>query len=139
MKDIELRRRLDHPRERVWRALTDPAELGAWLMSNDFHPEKGHRFTFRTDPAPGFDGIVHCEVLQIIRPELLEITWKGGGLDTKVTFRLEDAPGGGTLISLRHSGFSGWSNFIPRLILGSGWAKLLGKKLPAHLQGVGSR
>ena len=41
----------------VWRALTDPEELASWLMPNDFQPVVGHQFTFRTHPAPGFDGI----------------------------------------------------------------------------------
>jgi hypothetical protein len=27
-------------------------------MRNDIRPDVGHRFTFQTDPAPGFDGIV---------------------------------------------------------------------------------
>lgn len=31
--------------------------------SNDFEPRIGHRFQFRTEPAPGFDGVVNCEVL----------------------------------------------------------------------------
>ena len=46
-----------HPPEKVWRALTDPQLLAAWLMPNDFEPRVGHRFTFRTDPVPahGFD------------------------------------------------------------------------------------
>ena len=40
-----------HSLERVWRALTD------------FQPRLGHKFQFRTKPAPGFDGIVNCEVV----------------------------------------------------------------------------
>jgi uncharacterized protein YndB with AHSA1/START domain len=44
---------LAHPPARVWRALTDPDLLARWLMPNDFRPEVGHTFTFRTDPRPG--------------------------------------------------------------------------------------
>ncbi|GEM_PF-1460268 len=36
--------RYAHPVRAVWRALTDPAELAAWLMPNDFAPTVGHRF-----------------------------------------------------------------------------------------------
>ena len=42
-----------HPPDKVWRALTDPELLGAWLMPNDFQARVGHRFTFRTDPVQG--------------------------------------------------------------------------------------
>src|SRR5262249_37620569 len=62
---IRLDEFLAHPPARVWRALTDPDLLARWLMPNDFRPAAGHRFTFRTDPRPGFDGIVHCEVLTL--------------------------------------------------------------------------
>lgn len=30
---IEHEEKYPHPPERVWRALTDPAELGAWLIT----------------------------------------------------------------------------------------------------------
>ena len=65
---------LPHPPEKVWRALTDSAVLASWLMPNDFQPRIGHRFTFRTEPVPthGFDGIVHCEVLELVPPG-----WRG--------------------------------------------------------------
>ena len=46
-----------HPVDRVWAALTSSEALAAWLMPNDFQPVVGHRFTFRTKPAAGFDGI----------------------------------------------------------------------------------
>ena len=48
-----------HSPERVWRALTDPKALAAWLMPNDFAPVVGHRFTFRAPQAPtppGYQG-----------------------------------------------------------------------------------
>lgn len=67
-----------HPPDRVWRALTDPKALGTWLMPNDFVPELGHRFTFRTRPIPPyFDGIVHCEVIELDPPKSLAYTWGG--------------------------------------------------------------
>lgn len=101
-------------------------------MPNDIRPVLGHRFTFRTDPAPGFDGVVHSEVLELVPEERLVISWKGGPLDTTVSFTLADAPGG-TALTLRHAGFAGLSNALPRLVLGFGWKRLLGRKLLSHL------
>lgn len=132
MRDIVITRLLPYPRPMVWAALTDSAQLSSWLMPNDIRPVIGHRFTFRTKPAPGFDGIVQSEVLDLVPDERLVISWRGGPLDTTVSFALEDHPGGTTL-TLRHAGFAGLSNALPRIVLGFGWKGLLGRKLPAHI------
>jgi len=132
MRDIVVQRTLLAPRAAVWAALTDRDSLEAWLMPNDFEPRVGHQFTFRTKPAPGFDGIVHCKVLVMEPMNRLVISWRGGPLDTTVHFELADHPKGTTL-SLRHEGFSGVSSFVPRIFLGLGWRKLLSKKLPSLL------
>ncbi|WP_158241837.1 SRPBCC domain-containing protein [Tabrizicola sp. TH137] len=136
MRDIVVVREVAYPREMVWAALTDSRQLGAWLMPNDFAPHIGHRFTFRTKPAPGFDGVVRCEVLELRAPERVAFTWVGGPLETVVSFDLE-AVARGTRITLRHAGFDGAGNLLPRVVLGFGWRSLLAKKLVVHLAGVG--
>lgn len=135
MRDIHLTRVMHAPRSAVWAALTDPAALAEWLMPNDFAPRLGHRFTFRTKPAPGFDGIVHSEVLAIDPPSELVLAWRGGPLDTTLRFRLEDHSQG-TLLTLRHEGFRGVSNLLPRIVLGLGWKRLLANKLRARIEGL---
>ncbi|MET0135121.1 MAG: SRPBCC domain-containing protein [Kibdelosporangium sp.] len=133
--DIHTDAFLPHPPERVWRALTDPALLAAWLMPNDFLPRVGHRFTFRTAPAPGFDGVVRCEVLDLRPLELLRISWAGGpGVDTTVTWRLV-AEGRGTRLFLRHEGFD---ETDPRQqavwrLLDGGWRSHLARRLESLL------
>lgn len=47
---------LSAPPRKVWRALTEAKLLESWLMPNDIQPEVGHRFTFRTAPAPDLTG-----------------------------------------------------------------------------------
>ena len=51
----------------MWRALTEPTLIAAWLMENDFEPVVGHRYTMRgiTDLAVGFSGLVAGEILEI--------------------------------------------------------------------------
>ena len=88
MRSIKLSRTYRHSRDRVWAAIADSDALADWLMPNDFQPVLGHEFTFRTKPAPGFDGIVRAKVLEITPPERLVLAWKGGPLDTTVTFEL---------------------------------------------------
>ncbi|HEX3789239.1 MAG TPA: SRPBCC domain-containing protein [Pseudonocardiaceae bacterium] len=99
-----------HPPAAVWRALTDPVALAAWLMPNDFRPELGHTFTFRTDPVPPlFDGVVHCEVIELDPPHALAYTWRTPPtLDTIVRWELtETVVDGrpGTRVLGIHSGF----------------------------------
>jgi uncharacterized protein YndB with AHSA1/START domain len=77
-------RRLDHAPERVWRALTEPAELAAWFPSS-IEGERAAgaalKFTFEQGEAEPMDGVmIACEA-----PRLLEFMW---GTD-KVRFELE--------------------------------------------------
>jgi uncharacterized protein YndB with AHSA1/START domain len=127
---------LPHPPEKVWRALTDPGLLASWLMPNDFQARAGHRFTFCTDPVPaqGFDGIVHCEVLDLVAPELLRISWIAGGLDTTVTWRLIPE-GNGTRLLLSHEGFdeNDPRQQVTMRLLGGGWSGHLTRRLEQTL------
>jgi uncharacterized protein YndB with AHSA1/START domain len=115
---------LAHSPARVWRALTDPVLLAKWLMPNDFRPVVGHRFTFLTDPRPnvGFDGVVHCEVLVVEPERLLRISWRGGSLDTTVTWTLA-SEGRGTRLFLEHDGFDpdDPAQQLSRRIMDGGW------------------
>lgn len=127
-----------HPPERVWRALTDSEALAQWLMPNDFQPLVGHRFQFRTDPAPGFDGIVDCEVLEVREPSRLRYTWVGGPVDTVVTFQLEPTPTGHTRLHFEQSGFQGLRSVLVSLILGAGFRKIYKRLLPKVLEAIAS-
>ena len=134
-RDIKLEAFYPYSVETVWEALTDSEALAEWLMPNDFEPRLGHRFRFRTKPAPGFDGIVHCEVIEIIEFERLAFTWKGGPIDTTVTFTLAPRPNG-TQLKLEHTGFEGLHAILVSFILGSGWKK---KIIPLNLPTVLAR
>lgn len=136
MATLNLNRWYPHPPERVWRVLTEADLLARWLMPNDFQPRVGHRFTFRTDPAPGFDGVVHCEVLELEPPVRLAFTWKGGPIDTVVRITLA-AEGDGTRLRMEQSGFRGIKAWLVSRILKSGLPTLYGKRLPAVLDEIG--
>ena len=114
-------------RDEVWLALTDSAVVAEWLMPNDFETRVGHRFTFKTQPNPqaGFDGIVYCEVLECTPPNALEYSWSGGGIDTRVTYRLEP-DGAGTRLFFEQSGFDMSQPWGDKALKGGeyGWAKM---------------
>jgi uncharacterized protein YndB with AHSA1/START domain len=131
---IEVDQYLPHPPAKVWRALTDPVRLSRWLMPTDFAPVVGRRFTFRTEPRPGFDGVVRCEVLTLEPEKAMSWSWRGGSLDTTVTWTLA-AEGRGTRLFLRHEGFDPEDPLQRQAlrIMGGGWRSHLWRRLEAEL------
>ena len=100
---------LSAPPEKVWKALTDPALLSAWLMDVDVRPERGASFRLRGDGARA-PREVRCEVLESEHPRYLRYRWRDadaepGDADTVVIFRLTRTAQGGTLLRLTHKGF----------------------------------
>jgi len=94
-----------HPPEKVWRALTDPALLAEWLLPTiGFKLERGAAFTFNTQPVGGWDGIVHCRIAEIETQRKLTYDWGVGDMATVVTFTLTPKASG-TRMSLVQSGF----------------------------------
>jgi len=152
---------LPHPRERVWRALSDPDVLGRWLMPTDFAPELGRAFTFRMKPQRGWDGVTHCVVTEIVEGERVAYSYRGhargdkpiacagieservqslgrgvfADLDTVLRFTLHDAPGGTRLV-MEHIGFEGWKLVLVSFVMGQGWKKILRARLPAALDAL---
>jgi uncharacterized protein YndB with AHSA1/START domain len=100
---------LPRPPHIVWRALTEPPLLAAWLMPNDIQPIVGHAFTFKTQPMADWDGTVYCQILEADAPRRLRYSWRGGptgnAIDTEVLWILSPSAAGGTHLRLEHSGF----------------------------------
>jgi len=91
---LRFERLLAHPRERVWRALTERGELEAW------HPTPfllaGERVEFL--PAPGAPEFGAGRVLALQEPALLAYTWG----EDELRWTLEERDGG-CLLTLEHS------------------------------------
>jgi uncharacterized protein YndB with AHSA1/START domain len=125
-RTLVIDREMPHPPEKIWRALTEGALMEEWLMTNDFKPVVGHRFTFRATPVPGWSGIIECEVLVVEPNARLSYSWGTLGLGTAVTFTLTPTDNG-THLRLEQSGFGpdqdqnykgakyGWTNFLSKL------------------------
>jgi uncharacterized protein YndB with AHSA1/START domain len=117
------------PPVRVWRALTDSAEIAEWMYPNDFKPEAGHRFTLQVPSRPGFDGVVRGEVLECVPEKTLRFTWAGGDVvGTTVHHELE-AVRDGTLLRFEHAGFDLDAAWGEQALKGAeyGWTMMLGK------------
>ena len=103
---IELEFDLRHPPEKVWRALTDPVLLAEWLLpAVGFELVPGAAFTLKTQPFPGWDGTVHCRMVEIEPQRKLSYTWTVPFLDTVVTFTLTPTASG-TRLTVVQSGFA---------------------------------
>jgi len=135
-RDIVVEEVLPHPPEKVWRALTTAELIGRWLMPNDFEPVVGKRFTMRARPLGDWDGIVHCEVLEVVPPRRLVYSWTGGAasnagnygspLDTTVIWTLTPE-GAGTRLRLVHAGFRSPDNDFAFDAMSPGWARIIGR------------
>jgi uncharacterized protein YndB with AHSA1/START domain len=125
-RSVVIERDMPHPPEKVWRALTTQPLIEDWLMANDFEAKVGHRFTLRTQPVGGWNGIIDCEVLAVEPPERLSYTWASMGLESVVTFTLAPTASGARL-RMEQSGFPadaeqnlrgaewGWNKFLGQL------------------------
>jgi len=112
---IEKKILLHAPRERVWRALTDAAEFGAWFRAKLDGPfVVGKRVRGRVT-YPGYEHLTFDVLIERLEPErLFSLRWHPAAVDpavdyskeptTLVEFRLEDASEG-TWLSVVESGF----------------------------------
>jgi uncharacterized protein YndB with AHSA1/START domain len=92
---LRFERRLAHPPEKVWRAVTEPAELEHWFPAKvDLKPEAGSPITFGMDEIGPTTG----EVLEADPPKVFVFRW-----DTDV-FRIEIVPdGAGSRLVFSHT------------------------------------
>lgn len=130
-KKIKLTIVYEHPVNEVWEALTNRVAVSEWLMPCNIEPVVGHRFQFKTKSAPGFNGIVDCEVLESVKDRKLVYSWSGGSLkNTIVSFELRSL-GDKTELTFEHCGFEGFFNrLVVSRILAHGWRR---KILPVEL------
>ncbi|MFI4975154.1 MAG: SRPBCC domain-containing protein [Caulobacterales bacterium] len=91
---------LEEAPDKVWRALSEPDLLEAWLFPNDIRPEPGERFALE-DGGRRID----CEVLEAEPGRTLRYSWReaDAGVDSEVSFLLTPAPGGGTHLRVVHA------------------------------------
>jgi uncharacterized protein YndB with AHSA1/START domain len=110
-----------HRPELVWKILTTPELMGRWLgmTPSGFEAVTGRRFTYQTTAAGSWDGVIHCQVLEVIPYERLVYEWRGGD-DANVGY-------GSRLDTLVHSGFVTPRNDSALENMSKGWPKVIGR------------
>jgi uncharacterized protein YndB with AHSA1/START domain len=144
---IEEQVRLPQPRARVWRALTDPTELGAWfgadLTGATIAPGAHVRGSLT---HKGYEHVMLDVIVEEMVPER-RFSWRWhphavdasdytGEARTLVEFTLESTADGGTLLRVVESGFDALPpSRRATAFLGNskGWAGQLQKRIPAYL------
>jgi uncharacterized protein YndB with AHSA1/START domain len=123
---LVIEREMPHSPEKVWRALTEGSLIEEWLMKNDFQPVVGHRFNFRSNPVPGWDGVIEAEVLVLEPHARLSYSWATMGMTSVVAWTLTPTASG-THLRFEQNGFRseqdasykgatyGWNKFIGNL------------------------
>ncbi len=112
---IEKRIELQAPPARVWRALTDHREFGAWFRVKLDGPFVAGQVSRGRITYPGYEHLKWEAVVTKMEPEkLFAFTWHPYAVDpdkdysqeppTLVEFRLEKSPGG-TVLIITESGF----------------------------------
>jgi uncharacterized protein YndB with AHSA1/START domain len=108
---------LKAPRSRVWRAITDSKEFGAWFQVRFTEPFRPGARLKGQITYPGYEHLVAEVVIEKMEPErLFSLRWHPNAVDPKadyskepmtlVEFTLEEAEGG-TRLRLVESGFDG--------------------------------
>lgn len=119
---------LSAPRERVWRALTDPEQLLRWFPTHsaeiDLKPGGRVRFAWQDSRDEG-------EIVEVAPNERLVFRWRVEGSErpyTRVTVTLDDLAEGGTRLVLVEDGFSSLADDERRGIVAGndqGWTEEL--------------
>jgi uncharacterized protein YndB with AHSA1/START domain len=127
---LRFERYLLHPVEKVWAAMTDPAQLAQWLAPGEFRLTLGGRVYFAFTDG---DGVIDGQVTAITPPRLLEFTWTDKSKDLGFVRWELTAEDGATRLVLTHTVPASAREFgLPTL---AGWHSLL-EQLESLLDGV---
>ena len=124
---LDVERRIGAPPDEVFAYLTDPAKYARWMGRDaELDPRPGGLYRVRMSP----DAVALGEYVAVEPPSRVVFTWgwEGSGSvppgSTTVEITLQE-DGDGTLLRLRHTGFSsdadadlhreGWEMYVARL------------------------
>jgi uncharacterized protein YndB with AHSA1/START domain len=137
---VAFERRLAHPVDAVWAALTESEQLAAWLGPGTVEHRTGGEVSIRTGPEDrsDFQRVMSGRILEWDPPRVLEHEWLQPGLDLSVVRYELEADAGGTILRLTHrrsvtpgafGGRAGWHAYLDRLA-----AQLDGLPVPGWLE-----
>ena len=134
---IVIERLFNSSKDKIWKALTDPAEIKDWFYDfGDFKAEVGFKFQFSGGHKDDVHYLHLCEVTEVIPGTMLSYSWRYEGYPgiSIVKFELTDESGK-TLLILKHSGIDTFPKDNPHFSLlnfKDGWSQLINKLSKSH-------
>ena len=106
---VEYTRTYPHPIERVWKAITDPAEMSVWFSRITFEPRLGGEYRALWEEPSMFEGVITA----FEPPRLLRFGGPHPGADACWQFELEPVDGGTRMVFVQcippgHDTLSRW-------------------------------
>jgi uncharacterized protein YndB with AHSA1/START domain len=142
MEPFTIERTFNAPASKVWKAITDPAEMRKWYFDlAEFKAEVGFEFSF-TGGEPGGKQYLHlCKVTEVIPGKKLTYSWRYDGYEGNsfVTFELFEM-GDQTKLKLTHAGIDTFPKSNPDLVaknFAEGWTNIIGRLLKEYLEEKG--
>lgn len=132
MAEVRLEIELPHPRDRVWRALTDARLLSEWFVPTDLEAREGARFTLAAGTLGGFLGPVAGELTELAPEQRIVMLWQGEKLHTRVVWEIIESDRGCTL-QVVQTGFIGAPAALRRRALRDTYGRLFAEQLPVVL------
>ena len=134
---VVIERTFNAPVERVWKALTDVAQMRQWYFDlKEFKPEVEFEFQFVVEHE-GTTYDHRCKVTDVIPQKKLAYTWryKGHEGDSLVTFELF-VDGDKTRLKLTHEGLETFpkTSAYARENFEKGWTEIIGSELKQFVE-----
>jgi uncharacterized protein YndB with AHSA1/START domain len=134
---IVIERTLEAAVARVWKALTDVAQMRQWYFDlKEFKPEVGFEFEFIVE----HEGVSYhhlCRVTEVISQQKIAYTWryKGEPGDSLVTFELFPE-GNETRVKVTHTGIETFPKTpaYARKNFEAGWTSIIGSELKEFVE-----
>ncbi len=148
---VQLQRTIPAPPEQVYRAWLEPDLLQRWLAPAGLEVTRaevdervGGRYRIWQANADGqVGGGFECQILELVPGERLVFRWgfvgpdrdAGPTYDSLLTITLEEATGGGTMLTLLHEQLDALHAALPHVAesVGIGWGMALDKLAAAEV------
>jgi uncharacterized protein YndB with AHSA1/START domain len=119
------------PRERVWQAVTDPAQIAQWFAPGTSFSQNGNKISVRIGETD-----MEVAIIELVDPPRQIITRDLPGMSITTTYTLEEE-NGGTRFTVTETGFESLSEDARKVRLDQddkGWEMAL-ENLKAFLEG----
>lgn len=136
---IMIKKKINAPIEKVWKALTDKNEFASWYFDiADFEAEVGQSFDFY-EPGEEKKYLHTIEIIEAIPNQKLKHSWFYPTFSDEKTFVTWDleSDGNGTFVTLTHEGTEKLKDLgegFAKESFTQGWNEIIGQSLKLYME-----